>query len=62
MAPTEPRDADVDEINSKLSEGLATCRTVVKDYRIALAGTQASASGASTMPDEAAETLEREVR
>ena len=51
MAGQQPQDADVDAINTRLSESLATCRTVVKDYRIALSGTQA-AGGEPIIPEE----------
>jgi hypothetical protein len=39
-----PRDADVREATAKLSQGLETCRAVVKGYRIALAGEPAGDS------------------
>jgi hypothetical protein len=33
-----PRDADVEQVNSQLSEGLKTCRSVVANYRMMLTG------------------------
>jgi hypothetical protein len=32
-----PPDADVDQVNSSLNEGIATCRSVVANYRNLLA-------------------------
>jgi hypothetical protein len=31
-----PRDADLDELNSKLNEGLKACRSMVENYRAML--------------------------
>ena len=54
MVPQDPRDADVEEINAKLSESLATCRTVVQDYRVALASSLTA--GGEPAPAGEAET------
>jgi hypothetical protein len=36
-----PREADVAEVSSKLSEGLETCRSVVMNYRSLLSSSRA---------------------
>jgi hypothetical protein len=35
-----PAEADVEQLNSKLSQGLKTCRSVVSNYRTLLQGAQ----------------------
>ena len=36
-----PEEADVTEVNSQLSEGLQTCRSVLANYRTLLSGVDA---------------------
>ena len=36
----QPQQADVDEVNSQLQEGLKSCRTMVSSYRALLTGEQ----------------------
>ena len=48
-----PRDADVDEVNSRLNEGLRNCRSVVANYRNLLAVNDAAAANDDEDPDRA---------
>ena len=47
-----PENADVNEVNSQLSEGLETCRSVVANYRTLLSGVDARVSSNDTDPQE----------
>ena len=48
-----PEEADVNEVNSQLNDGLRTCRSVVSNYRTLLAGIDTRPSSNDNAPDEA---------
>jgi hypothetical protein len=50
-----PREADYDELNSRLNEGLQNCRSMVANYRNLLAVNDASAANDDEVPDQAEE-------
>ena len=45
-------EADVSEVNSQLNDGIRTCRSVVSNYRMLLAGADARSSSNDNIPDE----------
>jgi hypothetical protein len=47
-----PRDADLDEASSQLSEGLKMCRSVIDNYRSMLSGEIAAANGNGARPSK----------
>ena len=47
-----PEEADVEEVNSQLSEGLQTCRSVVANYRTLLSGVDDRGSSNDNEPPE----------
>jgi hypothetical protein len=47
-----PRDAEADEANSRLAEGLKACRSIVSDYRAVIAGEQSSEREGGSPTDE----------
>jgi hypothetical protein len=47
-----PEEADVEEVNAQLSEGLQTCRSVVANYRTLLSGVDHRVSSNDNEPDE----------
>lgn len=47
-----PEEADVNEVNSQLDEGLESCRSVVSNYRALLSGIDARASSNDNEPEE----------
>jgi len=48
-----PREADYDELNSRLNEGLQNCRSMVANYRHLLAVNDAAAANDDEVPDRA---------
>jgi hypothetical protein len=41
LSPTDDRpDSEVDEVNSRLADGLRACRSIVSDYRAIITGDQ----------------------
>jgi hypothetical protein len=46
-----PEEADLEEVNSQLSEGLQTCHSVIANYRTLLSGLDARASSNDNQPD-----------
>lgn len=49
-----PQEADVKQVNSQLSEGLQTCRSVLANYRTLLTEVDGRASSNDNEPNEAA--------
>jgi hypothetical protein len=47
-----PEEADVEEVNSQLNEGLQTCRSVLANYRTLLSGVDARVSSNDNEPDD----------
>lgn len=47
-----PDEADVEELNSQLSEGLQTCRSVLANYRTLLSGVDVRGSSNDNDPEE----------
>ena len=47
-----PEEADVEEVNSQLTEGLQTCRSVLANYRTLLSGVDARVSSNDNEPDQ----------
>jgi hypothetical protein len=43
---TDPPDADIEETNQRLTEGLTSCRSVVKNYRALIGGEETAATDA----------------
>ena len=43
----DPFETDVEEANSRLTEGLKACRSIVSNYRAMIAGDQTSEPGES---------------
>jgi hypothetical protein len=46
-ASTDSPDADIEETNQRLTEGLSICRSVVNDYRAMILGEETPADYAS---------------
>ena len=51
-----PREADYDEVNSRLNEGLQNCRSMVANYRHLLAVNDTAAANDDKVPDGADDT------
>jgi len=49
-----PEEADVEEVNSQLNQGLQTCRSVLTNYRTLLSGVDARVSSNDNDPEECA--------
>ena len=47
-----PEEADVEEVNSQLSDGLQSCRSVLANYRTLLSGIDARVSSNDNEPVE----------
>ena len=47
-----PEEADVEEVNSQLSEGLQTCHSVIANYRTLLSGLDARTFSNDNEPEE----------
>ena len=45
-----PEESDVGEVNSQLSEGLQTCRSVIANYRTLLSGVDVGSSSNDNEP------------
>ena len=48
-----PEEADVEEVNSQLDEGLQTCRSVLANYRTLLSGIDVREFSNDNEPEEA---------
>jgi hypothetical protein len=54
-----PDEADVQELNSKLGNGLQTCRSVVANYRTLLCGGHPSSNDNDRQPESASDLGDR---
>jgi len=52
-----PDEANVDQVNSELSEGLQTCRSVVANYRTLLSSVDHELAGNDNVPGAGSDTL-----